>query len=155
MDDGVLVAAETRQEVGLADAGAQALRDRFQQGIADRMTVVVVDPFELVEVASAAPASRPCQSLSKPARKSHGSEAVGDAGERVVVRQPLDLLFRAPFLGNVFLNIDPAAIGERLVAQAKVTAQNSAIVCRNHILCRPAYLTQRTVFLPRKGRGRG
>ncbi len=50
LDDGELVAAETRQEVGLADAGAQALRDRFQQGIADRMTVVVVDPFELVEV---------------------------------------------------------------------------------------------------------
>ena len=95
LDDGELVAAETREEIGLANAGAQALRDRLQQGIADRMAVGIVDLFELVEVD---PVQRQraalAEALERLLERLAEVEAVGDAGERIVVRQPLDLLLR-------------------------------------------------------------
>ena len=49
LDDRKLVAAEPRHQVGFPDAVAQAVRDRSQQIVADRMAQRVVDILEVVE----------------------------------------------------------------------------------------------------------
>ena len=45
-----LVATKARNEVGLSRRRAQADGDRLNEGIAGGMAVLVVDPFEAVEI---------------------------------------------------------------------------------------------------------
>ena len=45
-------------------------------------------------------------------------KAVRDLGQRVVPRQPLDLLVRLALCGDVLLHIDPTAARERLIGDA-------------------------------------
>ena len=124
LNDGELVAAEPRQEVRLAHAAAQPLGDRLQKRIADRMTEPVVDLLEAVEVdpvqgergALVQAAERVLERLAE-------IEAVGDAGQRIVAGEPLDLFLGSPLLGDVLLNVDPAAVDERLIGRPGTCAR--------------------------------
>ena len=49
-------------------------------------------------------------------------EAVGDAGQRIVVRQPSIFCLGAALLGDVLLNVDPAAVGQRLIGDEQRAA---------------------------------
>ena len=81
LDDGELVAAETGEEVGFADAGAQALRNCLEQGVANRVAVRIVDLLELVEID---PVQRQraalAEALEGMLERLAEVEAVGDAG---------------------------------------------------------------------------
>ena len=50
LQDGKLVAAQTADEIGLADAALEALADRLEQQIAGRMSERVIDVLEPVEI---------------------------------------------------------------------------------------------------------
>ena len=47
-------------------------------------------------------------------------EAVGDAGQRIVAGEPLDLFLGSALLGDVLLNVDPAAVDERLIGHQEL-----------------------------------
>ena len=101
-DQGEFVAADAAEE-GACDRGAQPLRDRAQQAIAERMTEDVVDLLEAVEV------DRQHREALVRLRRAlqHGGEAlveggaVGQFGQRVVVRQTLDAGLRPLTFGHV------------------------------------------------------
>ena len=90
-DDGELVAAGAGEERAF-QRGAQALRHRAQQPIADRVPEDVVDLLEAVEID--AQHREAFVRLRRPLE--HRGEAliechpVGQVGERIVMREPLD-----------------------------------------------------------------
>ena len=116
LNDGEFVAAEPRRHVGFLEAAAQALGDRLQQLIADRMAERVVDALELVDVDI-----EHGQLLARPYRLERlfqplaEQDPVRQFGQRVVMRQMRDLLLGAPALGDVLDGRDPSAALQRPV----------------------------------------
>jgi hypothetical protein len=103
---GELVAAEPRDDVVGAQAARQALGHRADQPVAGAVAERVVDDLEVVEVdeehgdAPGAPAEIAGQALEE-------QLAVGQAGERVVVGLPGELLLGVAVLGDVDAVADP------------------------------------------------
>ena len=88
LDDGELVAAEPRHEVGVAQAGAEPLRHGLEQFVADRMAERIVDALEVVEIEAVhgealALASATRQQFVEPLIE---QDAIGQIGQRVMMR---------------------------------------------------------------------
>ena len=79
--------------------------------IVDLLEVVEVEPQEREALARVVGPELVLEALAE-------VEAVGDLGQRVVARQPFDLLVRLPLGGDVLLHVDPSAAGQRLVGDA-------------------------------------
>ncbi len=116
-DDGELVSAKTRNNVGLAYAVAQAPGHRLEQFVAGRMTQRIVDSLELIEVDRhqgdfVAAAIDADQSVVE-----HVAElqAVRQFRQPVVPREIGDAGFGARCLGDVLMCRHPAAIRHRLI----------------------------------------
>ena len=76
----------------------------------------VVDGFEMVEVDPVERESAARLQLLKPTVEGLTEvEAVGDFRQRVMPRQPGDLLFGLALFGDVFLQIDPSALRHGLI----------------------------------------
>ena len=104
LHDGEFVAAETRDHVAVAQAFAEPLRHGLQQLVADRMAERVVDAFEMIEIEAvhrealaAARRTRASNSLSRSLNK----HAVGQIGQRIVMRHIGDARFGLLALGDV------------------------------------------------------
>ena len=116
--DGELVAAEAGHDVGRTQHAAQPLGDAAEQAIAGAVAERVVDDLEVVEVDEQhgdAPAG-----AQRAAEALHEQLAIGQAGERVVVGLPGELLLGGPALGDVDAVADPrlrtaVAAGEQRV----------------------------------------
>jgi hypothetical protein len=86
-----------------------------QQGIADRMAERVVHLLELVEIETQHRDGVAALHRSEMAVKLLAQEhAVGQRGQRIVMRHVGDLLLGLPLLGDVLMDGDPAAVGHRL-----------------------------------------
>ena len=115
LNDGKFVAAEPRHHIGSAQDLAQALGHALEQCIARRMPQRVVHIFEVVEVDPMK--GKAGAGLLKPTvERLTEVEAVGDFRQRVVPRQPGDLLFGLALFGDVLLQINPAAFRHRLIS---------------------------------------
>ena len=109
-DDGEFVAADPRHGIDLANAIAQARRNRLEQLVADLVPERVVDALEVVEIEvehrqALVPrqlAERVCQAVAQ-------QHAVGQIGQCVVARHVRDLLLGAATFGNVLMRGHPAA----------------------------------------------
>ena len=116
LDDSEFVAAEPRDDIGSAQDPAQTLGDALEQRIAGRMTQRVVDVFEMVKVDPVERKAGAGLQLLKPTVERLAEvEAVGDFRQRVMPRQPGDLLFGLALFGDVFLQIDPSALRHGLI----------------------------------------
>ena len=113
-----LVAAEAGHGVAVADARLHARRDGLQQLIADVVAERVVDDFEAIEVEEEdrQPAVIALRVRQRDGQAVLEQQAVRQAGQRVVIREVLDLLFGVRPLGDVADDADHAAAldgGER------------------------------------------
>ena len=98
-----LVAAEPADLAFLADHVGEALRDLLEERVADRMAQRVVDVLEPVEIdqeqgAAARGAVLALQRLVERAAHQH---PVGQAGQRIIFGEAVDLLLRAALLGEI------------------------------------------------------
>ena len=116
LHDRELVAAQSRDEAGGADAAAQAGGDGFEQLVADQMAERIVDALELVDVdvidGELLAVRDLRQFLLQPLVE---QRAVRQVGQRVVMGEVGDALLGAAALGDVLVGRDPAAVGQRLV----------------------------------------
>ena len=113
-----LVAAHARHGVVVAQRGAQPARDLLQQLVADVVAQRIVDELEAVEVDEQhrhllVEALRLRQRLGEAI---HQHRAVGQAGERVVVRQVLDARLLRLALGDVLDHAGAPHVAARAVA---------------------------------------
>ena len=93
LHDDEFVAAHPRDGVGVADQGAQPLGDDLQQLVAGRMAERIVDGLELIEIEVVnrhhlLAMNALAQRLFEPLVQQH---AIGEIGQRVVVRHIFDL----------------------------------------------------------------
>ncbi len=110
LNDGKLVAADPRNEIGLPHAALETGGHGFQQFIADVMSERVVDALEFVDVDIEqrelfAPAGFPQLAFDLLAEQ----HPVRQVGQRVVMRQVRDLLVGAPAVGDVVDDVDEVA----------------------------------------------
>jgi hypothetical protein len=88
----------------------------FQQGVSNRVTERVIDFLEPIQFdpveGKPVPRIRALQGVFQCLVE---MQAVGNFRERVMPSQPADLLLSFAPLGDVFLNVDPAAICQRLI----------------------------------------
>ena len=96
--DDELVAAEPHDHVALADAVPQPGRDLLEQLVADVVAAGVVEGLEVVEVDEQ---QRPAAAGLAPVQHLQQEAPVGQAGQGVVVGEPVDLLLGALALGEV------------------------------------------------------
>ncbi len=91
-----LIAAETRQGIAPTQAAAEALGNGIEQTIAGRVAESVIDIFEAVEVEEkqGEPVRFPLGMRQCPLQAVHEQGAVGQAGRRIEVSEPLNLLLR-------------------------------------------------------------
>ena len=110
LDDRELVAAEPCHQIVAADTGAQAVGDLAQQFVADLVAERIVDALELVDVDIE---DRKRLALGKlrhaPLQMAAHQHAVGQVGQRVVMRHMRDALVGADALGDVVMGGEPAA----------------------------------------------
>ena len=123
LHDDEFIAAHPRDGVGLADQPAQPLGDDFQELVAGGVTERVVDGLELIEVEMVNrhhfSVRDPVQRAFEPVVQQH---AIGQTGQRVVMRHIFDLDLGLPLLGDVLMGGDPAAIGHRPVTDLEGAA---------------------------------
>ena len=107
-----LVAADARGRVGLADHAADTLGHGLEQEVADRVSEVVVDRLETVEINE-----QHRHPFIVPAGGSEGvfgpfdqQAPVGQPGQRIVPRQRFHLLAPAVQLGDLLLDLLAHAI---------------------------------------------
>ena len=118
LDDGELVAAQARDQIGLAQAAVQPLRRAAQETVADGVPKGVVDLLEAVEVeaergeADALGEAR--GGLFEALAEDH---AVGQPRQRVAARHGDDALLGLVALRHVLVGGDPAAFGRRLLLE--------------------------------------
>ena len=95
--DQKLVPAQARERVLVAQAAAQAGRDRLDQLVARGVPQAVVDVLEAVEIDEqhADPAAVAARLLDRMLQPRLHQQPVRQVGQRVVVRQMLELLLRA------------------------------------------------------------
>ena len=93
LQDRELVAAEPRHQIGLARAADEPLRGLLQQCVADRMAERVVHRLELIEVEDehVEPLAVPVQARERLLDRLEEQHAVGEAGQRVMMRHVIDL----------------------------------------------------------------
>ena len=109
------VAADTGDEIALADGRAQSRRHRPQQRVAKGMTAGVVDGFEFIEIeqqyiqASSVGPLAGQQAL----HLSQQQHAIGRPGQLVVQRQLLDLVLGVLTRGHILMHGQPAAVAHR------------------------------------------
>ena len=101
-DHDELVAAEAADLAAVARNVHQALADLDQQLVAGRMAERIVDVLEAVEIEQR-DRRRTAGAAQEASKLSLQGEAVGKPGELVVVRDALELLFRAYVIGDVFV----------------------------------------------------
>ncbi len=99
--DRKLVAPEAGHQVVLAHRGLQPVSDLDQHLVAGRVTVHVVDPLEAVQIQQ-----QQTMRAVGPRRRAQGRlqgllelAAIGQAGQRVLERQPVRFVLRRPALG--------------------------------------------------------
>ena len=116
LNDGELVAAEPRHEIGFARAAGEAGGDRFQKLVADHVAERIVDALEFVDV--------DIEHRQLPVRRGVGQfalepfveqGAVRQVGQRVVMGEVGDALLGAAAFGDVFMGRQPSAVRHRLV----------------------------------------
>jgi len=116
LDDGEFVATQPGDEVGAADATAQADSHGSQQLIADHMSERIVDAFEFVDIDI-----QHRQLFARSDAKQFLFQlfvkqcAVRQVGEGVVVGEMCDPLLSAPALRDILLRHHPSAIRQRFV----------------------------------------
>ena len=117
LEDCKFIAAEASREIGIPQNLAQTLGNALQQGIPNGMSEGVIHFFEVVEI-------DPVKGESAPGLQRPGPifqllaelMPIGNLGQRIMARQPIDFLFGLTLLRYVLLNINPSATSERLVA---------------------------------------
>jgi hypothetical protein len=119
LNDGELVAAHPRDGVHLPHEAAQAIGHRGQELVAAGMSERVVHVLEVIEVEK-----ERCYDFAAP-RACHGElqllleqDAVGQVGQRVMMRHVRDLGIGASLLGDVLVGGDPTAVGHGLMRDA-------------------------------------
>ena len=115
LQDRELVAAEPRDRVDLAHAAAQPLRHLTQQLVAGRVAERVVDLLEAVEIdqqqrEALAVAALARERVLDAVAQQH---AVGETGERIVMRHVGDLVGAALALGDVGEGAQETAVRQR------------------------------------------
>ena len=116
MYNGEFVAPEAPNEIRPAYRRMQACPDALEKSIAHWVTKIIVHVFEVIEVDPVH-----CETVTRPKALQGGlellmkMEAVRNLSKRVVAREPGNLLFCLTPLSDVFLQVHPTAIGERLV----------------------------------------
>ena len=114
LDHRKLVPAQSSHQIGFADTVAQAVGDRPQQIVADRMAQRIVDILEVVEIevknGQPLTAHDPFERLLEPLPKQH---PVCEAGERVVMGHVDNLGIGLLAVADIFVGHDPSAIGHR------------------------------------------
>ncbi|EXI73206.1 MAG: hypothetical protein AW07_02820 [Candidatus Accumulibacter sp. SK-11] len=102
-DDDELVAAEPRDGLALGEDAAEDLGDAAQQAVADIVAEGVVDQLETVEVEEEdrCPLLRAPRATDRVADAFVEQAAVRQAGQRIVVREEVDVVLRALALGDV------------------------------------------------------
>jgi hypothetical protein len=113
-----LVAADARDGVVVAQRRAQPARDLLQQLVADVVAQRIVDELEAVEVDEQHRhlLVEPLRLRQRLAQPIHQHRAVGQAGERVVVRQVLDARLLRLALGDVLDHAGAPHVAARAVA---------------------------------------
>ena len=107
LDHRKLVTAEPRDQIGLAEAAADAAGHRLQQFIADMVPERVVDALELVDVdIEQRELLALAGSLQLALDLFAEQHPVRQVGQRVVMREVRDLLVGAPALGNIVDDVD-------------------------------------------------
>ena len=133
LHDREFVAAEASDGVDLADAAAQACRDRDQELVADRVAQRFIDRLELVEAdaqhgeadAAAGLRQRVLDALAE-------QRPVRQIGEGVVARHEGDAGFGAALLGNVVVGGDPAAVAGGLLRDRDHPSVGQLLEIRSH-----------------------
>ena len=116
LEDGELVAAEARDDVGLPARGEQPLGNVLQHRVADAMAVEIVDALEMVEVDEQhGHQVAACHQIHRVLHPLPELHAVGQVGQRVMTGEMTDAGFGPPLLGDVLMGRDPAAVGQRVV----------------------------------------
>ena len=144
LQDRELVAAQASDNVAGAQAALETRRDALQQAVADEVPVLVVDFLEMIEVD---PMQREALArivaLELAFQLLAEMEAVRDLGQRVVARQPFDLLVRLALRGDVLLHVDPTAAAERPIGDTDHAAIGQVL----DFLAAAALLEQREMLL--------
>ena len=99
------------------------------EGVIDFLEVVEIDPMQ-GKAASGSNCAEPVLELLAEV------VPVGDLGQRIMTRQPIDFLLGKALFGDVLLNIDPAAAGERLVADQDDAAALEVLRVRERLSAR-------------------
>ena len=110
------VTAEPDHQVDVADVGSQAVGDRAQQRVADRVAVGVVHRLEAVEVEAERREAAGPLVISRRGPDFAQRHAVRKVRQRVVPRHMGDARLGAAALGDVLEGRDPAAARHRPVA---------------------------------------
>ena len=142
LDHRELVAAEPRDQVGLAEATADAVGHRLQQFIADMVPERVVDALELVDIdieqrellALAGALQLALDLLAE-------QHPVRQVGQRVVMREVRDPLVGAPALGNIVDDVDQVAGFTGLVRNSDALRRDEALA----LDLRRAYVQEQAV----------
>ena len=123
LQDGELVAAHARDDVGVPRQRAQPFGDHLEKLVAGGMAERVVDVLEVVEIekmrghffAAFGPGERLFELLIE-------QDAVGQAGQGIVMRHVGDLGLGAALLGDVLMRRDRSAVGHRPHRDGEATA---------------------------------
>ncbi len=116
LDDHEFVATQAADEIVVANGRAHPFGDGCEQGVAGRVPMRVVHLLETVEIDEMH--GHACVGgglLQLLVEKLANVEAVGRLGQRAVVGEPGDALGRLRLVGDVLLDVDPAAVRKRLV----------------------------------------
>jgi len=117
LEDCKFITAQPAHNIRPPQYLAKSLGNTFKQRISSGMSKSVIHPFEAIEI-------NPVKRKSVPVLYSRTPifqlfiklMPVGNLGQRVMTRKPIDFLFRSLPLGYVLLNINPSATGKGLVA---------------------------------------
>jgi hypothetical protein len=110
----------------------QARANALEERIAYWVTKIIVHIFEVIEVDPVHGETIARREILQGRLELFVKvEAVGHFGERVVVGEPSNLLFCLTPLGDVFLQVDPTAVGERLVGGENGAPPVKCWVCVN------------------------
>jgi hypothetical protein len=115
LNDGKFIAAEAGDQIHISDAAAQAARYGLDQLVTSRVAESVVNALQMieVEVSDRQPLS-PSDALECLFELQVKKLAIRQAGQRVMVREMHDPLFRGFCLGDIFVGGDPSAALNRL-----------------------------------------
>ena len=124
LQDGELVAAQSRHDIAAAYAVAQALADGLEDLVAAGMAERIVDILEAIEIERQHRHGRTALGLVEFLAQALAQvQAVGQIGQRIVVGEVRHAGLDAPLLGDVLVHGDPAAARHRLMPQDDTRAR--------------------------------